>query len=782
MICTVPVNFVSFSRCNLCNDIVLRELNELLLHFHARHDGFSLRDYFSTKHNFAEDEEDPDQEDDEAEDGASDSREEEQHGQSSYDAGEDNLMDFDEDEAEEKPEVKEEVPLSSLSPDLMCEATEEVKEEEKPLAAAVKKPDPESDEERILQWPLAQDISLHLQRLFDDHRCSVCDEKVKPSNARMNKHMSSQHGINLLQYYRAFILEEEEAFDACCHKCRLCAKFFSATAGEMRAHLVEEHEFEDDDAVEGYEDGRLSLELWAESRLRCHRCGDDVKHSRQDLEEHCRSKHGRLSLRTFFARWKTQLRLGGLDECSVKLETMSEDLIEKAIAGTGEVEGEVEGQEEEDFIEEDRGKEVIVTREVGNLCTFSCPDCSFKTRIWSFMKRHFKKRHMKGESRRLFHRDFFAQPLYRHKCVVCQKKVYCTTAMINLHIFKRHKIGPREYKEKLEEWRKKEGDRVSDGETRSEEGGGGEVPKGNKIQIVSTVADLSTFACNLCHEKFEKWSSIKEHLEEKHGYQKSTKMFKKTFVDNGIFHRCRVCHMTLICEQQTIRRHVSSQHGMKCDEYDNLPEKKEKSHLIKTTKEIIVPRVVDDVANLSTFSCDKCGETFKLWTPFRDHYAEKHGIKGTTKLAKKTFLSNGVLHQCRLCHEQIVCEKGAILLHLRYHDISLSDYEKKAPRTKTEFSSKSKKKINAKAFENLCTFRCPLCRKFADSNWDTTKSHAKEVHGLTEKLDQDIWTEKKVLHTCRLCGKGILHDRTKMRVHTRRVHRMSLAEYCSGKS
>ena len=84
--------------------------------------------------------------------------------------------------------------------------------------------------------------------------------------------------------------------------------------------------------------------------------------------------------------------------------------------------------------------------------------------------------------------------------------------------------------------------------------------------------------------------------------------------------------------------------------------------------------------------------------------------------------------------------------------------------------------------QNICKFQCQPCAMVFDS-WRLTLEHLSKKHKVgkqnrkREKYDVEKYIIESHFHKCFLCGKQVLQDYDKLRVHVECAHNMNVPEY-----
>ncbi len=753
--------FVSH-RCNLCDDIVLREGNELAIHFYTKHGGMDPHRYFYNYHDHSADREGKEEKDED---------------------DDNNNMEDDKEEQEEEHDC--------------TDVEEEEQEEEEQEEERGDSKEEEKEDKRILHWKLHSVIATQERRLFDDHECRICGAGVRSSTATLNRHLRGRHGINVLQYCQVFVLAGQGGEgDACCYRCRVCRDHFAASRLDMVFHLAERHQGAGAGARLEEEE---SLEPWACSMLECHLCGERVRHDREEIRAHAADVH-RLCPEGFFSGLRTELRRRAMRWCVVRMERMSEAAIRAKTSSfrTWQIRGHEEEEEEVKGDDHQGQAEAVVTHRIANLATFSCRWCDFSCALLKELRSHLASSgwcSSQAAGRRLLARHFVSPGSAWHGCLLCRKRVVCTLNSITKHIFKRHSgVGMEEYRNRV---RRASG---LDRATRTD------------------VANLCTFSCPECTvggttTTFRGWRPLRRHMKEKHSstpsnYSKSTvgTLQKELFLAAGrppVWHQCQLCPQRVLCDLENIHLHVR-RHGMTLCKYIQLIKEGKKGagpqvprppltvggsgcaakrpcrgkeardagemtttfgewpllnqhmkekHSSGSRQQEEEEEVKSDdhqgqaeavvtnrIANLATFSCRWCDFSCALWKELRLHLASSGRCSSRAagrKLLRCDFMSpRSAWHGCVLCGERVLCTVDSITKHVHYRHpgIGMEEYRRRVRRA-------SGQKVTRTNMANLCTFSCPECAAGGTTTtfgeWPLLRRHMKEEHSPGSRRQEE---------------------------------------------
>ncbi len=459
--------------------------------------------------------------------------------------------------------------------------------------------------------------------------------------------------------------------------------------------------------------------------------------------------------------------------------------------------------------------EVTVTREVGNLCLYTCPTCDWSCKNFKDMKAHAAREHEEGKSRQ-YRKTYMTREVVLHRCRYCETRTACSIKEIYEHFMHQHAktqgISFSEYRElcnsgeKLpgsegsshtretmtsKKARKKSTNKESANEGKTEEEqdhpasapGDGDplsaMPDRHHLTgpLLPFVSNQCDFRCPRCQEMFVSWASLRAHSVEEHGEKAK---FRIGMMASAAYHRCRVCSKLLYCDRQLIRRHAVGRHFSAWQEYlDMFPEQQERQDR---------PPVVPWVDNMCRYKCAKCGQL--LIKPSRHNNLQ----------CQSTDCSNSryrtVNHGCWMCGKEIPCIKNNIWMHVtrRHPSVTWADYQKKcsqpplvsqsgggeggagetsetAEPLQKDLAASAKnsfRRSDVEGLENRCTFRCDACGELLHCLTDLIlhKRRAKDQpHGFSGQGLVKRCVEKKAFFRCPGCGMDVLCDKKLVLLH-----------------
>ncbi len=188
--------------------------------------------------------------------------------------------------------------------------------------------------------------------------------------------------------------------------------------------------------------------------------------------------------------------------------------------------------------------------------------------------------------------------------------------------------------------------------------------------------------------------------------------------------------------------------------------------------------VASSTENQVVYKCPDCKTLFSCYGTLKKHiHSSRHFNGNTSFLQLKTFIEILVSHECKICHEKLLCDAYFIARHVRKHSITRLDYIKK-------FYCKEEDKtmtlINSAPLSNFignqCQYTCKVCKKNYNCYQSIGEHFRKTSHNGTLKSLRSFLT-KVVLHHCHFCSHKMLCERSIIADHLKGVHKVSLENY-----
>ncbi len=178
-------------------------------------------------------------------------------------------------------------------------------------------------------------------------------------------------------------------------------------------------------------------------------------------------------------------------------------------------------------------------------------------------------------------------------------------------------------------------------------------------------------------------------------------------------------------------------------------------------------------SGLCTLTCTVCSSKYSSWDEFKKHMKSKHNTTLVRKTDFEKYLTNAVVHVCRICSEKILCDSTHLGQHYHSkHKMGLSEYRKQFC-CETYIEKREKILINGALSTNiigdLCTFQCQVCAQ-TFNGIRAIQIHSKEC---CPNVQAKFWVDcitKVITHKCNICSKPMLCDQHIIMSHLRHSH------------
>ncbi len=261
------------------------------------------------------------------------------------------------------------------------------------------------------------------------------------------------------------------------------------------------------------------------------------------------------------------------------------------------------------------------------------------------------------------------------------------------------------------------------------------------VVVVDSVENLCRYKCPECSDIFRCRSSFCHHLNKsKHSAGGKHKKDTGNYLTKTVFHRCKICAKIILSDRDIIKQHVTTiSHNLgTLHEYTNMKNKEReklqqkfkdfykgkqlnnfhckeylRSESRKHGQEEVTRKpltdksadefsiqetqkrkseqiiVTDEVASLCEFKCPKCYHAYRCKDSLVSHLKSKHAVVLSCKDLNSS-LVNVTFHRCKICHKNILCEKGVIKHHVSYNH-NIENLEEYINMTKSEVESLQQK-------------------------------------------------------------------------------------------
>ncbi len=211
------------------------------------------------------------------------------------------------------------------------------------------------------------------------------------------------------------------------------------------------------------------------------------------------------------------------------------------------------------------------------------------------------------------------------------------------------------------------------------------------------------------------------------------------------------------------------------------------------------------VSNKCLFNCVHCHNILESWGLLKNHFGRNHKNKVLSLCEANKFITKLLRHVCKICNEDILCDKFFIWRHLKEeHKVTIGQYINKfgfdTTQTNSAHSHNTNNNNKTHFFENQyqidslierpyqdaertqelsekCIFNCSECSK-TFNGWRRLRSHFSKTHPKQKLPMTEIpkFICKKICHVCKVCSTSLLCDITFITRHVKK-HNMSLSQY-----
>ncbi len=352
-------------------------------------------------------------------------------------------------------------------------------------------------------------------------------KEKRPTNRRRQSKIAEEKAKILLHLSRA--LERAPVSSAvaslCTFKCPECGKTYKSKYCLLRHFSVSKHVAPRPGVADRFEEDIVAH--------RCHICSQKVLCDRKTIHTHVLQKHQICSIREYLLRSRNKQTL--------QVDQTKDD--------------DVDGKRQ-------------VSKQLGNLCKFSCHQCKYTSQNWELMMSHLEAtQHGPTENY-----DSHVDSALYHKCVVCQRLVLCDNLLFSNHLVT-HNLS-------LAKYNSFSGPAM-DLNTKyilqiksalkdipafhPESSYSPEFYSIRNDQTTGDVGNLSFFKCSICSRSDMSYKCLVNHCNRQHPKQKVK--YSTQQVVEARYHKCHICDRIVLCDNQFLGKHLVNTHKMKMHEY-----------------------------------------------------------------------------------------------------------------------------------------------------------------------------------------------------------------------
>ena len=347
--------------------------------------------------------------------------------------------------------------------------------------------------------------------------------------------------------------------------------------------------------------------------------------------------------------------------------------------------------------------------------------------------------------------------------------------------------------------------------------------------------DGQEYECQVCQQMYYEVDQLLFHIRSAH--EMTAKPYQKKyskFETKKAFYECKICFNQVKHTKNGISNHVIVNHdGMTLKRYAEVFHPKVKNDLQPndngnslTTKPLDSEAIFNKWSKgTCTFQCSICqftsGGSVEFWKHIKGvHCMDIQAYKETHP--NPCIVMNKIT--CKICSKVLRYDYGTLLGHASTrHSMKLYDFydtfyktemeaaEHKVSRLMTSTSTsssqsqmpqqpKEKEALNSnveeviiggryQAMDDLgkrvqawawkCRYRCKICNMSARSRVGAQK-HINKTHDYSIKeyeVNYGSTLTKKVVHSCFICQKKVLHDPSCLSFHVKSIHKITLNDY-----
>ncbi len=412
------------------------------------------------------------------------------------------------------------------------------------------------------------------------------------------------------------------------------------------------------------------------------------------------------------------------------------------------------------------------TKEVADICIFSCHYCDLKTSNYAHYRCHSCTK--KDGKTMMFHSGC---EIRYHTCCICSKKIPCSIDAIRIHVCVHEKGKYKDIDKYMALAMEKRQQKKASLTRKPTVPDISHLIKVFKVPFEKShlipekfvsyeVRNLCKFACNMCLFRTSAWTSFFEHVRAQH---KEVPKCKEEFVVKARYHACNVCSKRFLNDIRFITQHALITHSMTKLEYEAF------------CKEV-GPVFSHHKADKKLFArCKLCSLSIFLENRFTTFNHMQHSHENVMmKYSKKLRIVNTEAVACVpsvLPHTKSLLNNRSIKVVTSKLKFKLESERLALLRSNVSvvlppppgFCSMPKESVSESKttdiIDNLCVFGCTKCEFKADM-WRKFSCHLKKCV-KDVKFKTDYLVEARY-HRCSICSKPMLCDKDIIRLHASR--------------
>ena len=401
-------------------------------------------------------------------------------------------------------------------------------------------------------------------------------------------------------------------------------------------------------------------------------------------------------------------------------------------------------------------EDATLTKQWFDGCEYSCAlECPHTAKSKNAMGQHLKSIHQEklneGINFNIVQESFM-------QCQICSLDMLKSEGTIISHMTRFHSMTMEDYAEK----------HVNDGVVKSSAPEPVDKIKGIMAPKNIPWYDQSAYRCKSCKTIFWTVKDVNRHIKKCNRGRAEKETVRTTI------HVCKICDCKVLCEGSSLKAHMKK-HEMSLSDYGVKYQPYKENAL-----------VVENVTSSKQWfdGCEykcalRCPHTSKSRNAMAQHLKATHKEKLNEDV--NFIVIEESIMQCQICSLDMFQSEGAIRNHMtRFHSMTLEDYAEMHVKDGVVKSSAPEPLDEIKGIltpKNIpwydkCAYRCKSCMTIFWAVKDINGHIKKCNKGLAEKE-----TVRKTIHTCRICSKRVLQERSAVESHIRSKHGTSMSDY-----